>query len=112
MKIRVGHNESDTREELSHVPFDFTDNPSGFVPSLRLVLELDYPNLYAALWGTTGGPFQVRQDVPLQAIVAGKPNEVSDPLLFAKLIQVWTGKSCISTQPKLFEPEIKGFINS
>ena len=46
----------------------------------------------------------MRQDELLQAIVAGKPNEVSDPLLFAKLVQVWTGKGRIPPEPKLFEP--------
>jgi len=102
--IRVGHNEADTREEFTRVPFDFTYNPSRFIPSLRLVMKLDHPNLYPAPWGATDGRLQVRQDVPLQAIVAGKPNEVSDPLLFAKLVQVWTGKGCIPSEPKLLKP--------
>jgi hypothetical protein len=56
------------------------------------------------LGGATDGALQVRQDVPLQAIVDGKPNEVSDPLLFAKLVQVWTGKGRIPPEPKLLEP--------
>jgi len=90
LKIRVCHNESDTRKEFTHVPFDFTDDPSGIIPSLRLVLELDHPDLYAALWRATGGPLQVRRDVPLQTVVAGKADEVSDPFLLAKLVQVWT----------------------
>ncbi len=58
LKIRVCHNESDTRKEFTHVPFDFTDDPSGIIPYLRLVLELDHPDLYAALWRATGGPLQ------------------------------------------------------
>ena len=77
-EIRIGHNKTDTREELTNMPFDLTDNPSGLIPFLRLVMKLDHPNLYAALWRTTGGPLQVRQDVSLQTIVAGKPNEVGD----------------------------------
>ena len=44
------------------------------------------------------------QDEPLQAVVAGKPDEVSDPLLFAKLVQVWDGKRNIPSEPKLSEP--------
>ncbi|MGA2402143.1 MAG: hypothetical protein ABSG91_10595 [Syntrophobacteraceae bacterium] len=32
-KIRVCHNESDTRKEFTHMPFYFTDHPSGFIPS-------------------------------------------------------------------------------
>ena len=59
-KIRVGHNKSDTREEFTHMPFYFTDNPSGLIPALCPVMELDHPHLYAALWGTTDGPLQVR----------------------------------------------------
>jgi hypothetical protein len=43
-------------------------------------------------------------DELLEAAVAGKPNEVSDPLLFAKLVQVWTGKGRIPPEPKLLEP--------
>ena len=39
--------------------------------------------------------------MPLQAIVAGKPDEVSDPLLFAELVQVRTGKGRIPPEPKL-----------
>jgi len=86
------------------MPFDFTDNPSELAPFLRPVLELDHPNLYATLCGTTDGALQVRQDVPLEAAVAGNPNEVGDPLLFAKLVQVWTGKGRIPPEPKLLEP--------
>jgi hypothetical protein len=67
-------------------------------------MKLDQPYLQPALWGTTDGALQVRQDVPLQAVVAGKTDEVSDPLLFAKLEQAWTGKGRIPPQPKLFEP--------
>jgi hypothetical protein len=104
LKMRVGHNKSDTREEFTNVPFDFTDNPSRFIPFLRLVMKLDHPDLYPAPWGATDGMLQVRQDVPPQAIVAGKPNEVNDPLLFAKLVQVWTGKGRIPPQPKLLKP--------
>ena len=61
-KVRVGHNKSDTRKEFTHMPFDLTDNPSGFIPFLRLVMELDHPNLYASLWRATGWSLQVRQD--------------------------------------------------
>jgi hypothetical protein len=46
----------------------------------------------------------VRQDDPLQAVVAGKTDEVSDPLRFAELIEVWTGKCSIPPEPKLLEP--------
>ena len=82
------------------MPFDFTDNPPGLNPFLGLVMKLDHLHLYAALWGTTSGALQVRQDEPLQAIVAGKTDEVSDPLLFAKLVQVWTGKGRIPPAAK------------
>ena len=104
LKIRACHNESDTRKEFTHVPFDFTDDPSGIIPSLRLVLELDHPDLYAALWRATGGPLQVRQDDLLQAVVGRKTDEISDSLLFAKLVEVWTGKGRIPSQPKVLEP--------
>ncbi len=96
LKIRVGHNESDTGEEFTHVPFDFIDNPSGLIPTFSLVMELDHSNLYPALWGTAGGALQVRQDATLEAVVAGKPNKVSDRLLFAKFAEVWTGKCSIA----------------
>ncbi len=75
-KIRVRHNETDTWEEFTHVPFYFTDNPSGLIPFLRLVMKLDRLHLYAALWGSTGGALQVRQDEPLQAVVGRKTDEV------------------------------------
>src|SRR5208283_4650560 len=74
LRIRVGHNETDTREEFTHMPFDFTDNPSGFIPSLRLVMELDHPNLYPALCWTTDRALQMGCDELLEAAVAGKPN--------------------------------------
>jgi hypothetical protein len=45
----------------------------------------------------------VRQDATFEAVVAGNPNEVGDPLLFAKLVQVWTGKGRIPPEPKLPE---------
>ena len=103
-EIRIGHNKTDTREELTNMPFDLTNNPSGLIPTLRLVMELYYPHLYPALWGTTDGALQVRQDATLETVVAGNANEVGDPLLFAELVEVRTRKSCISTEPKLFEP--------
>lgn len=71
---------------------------------LRLVLKLDHPELYAALWRATDGAHQVSRDVSLQAIVAGKANEAGDPLLFARLVQVRTGKGRIPPDPKLLEP--------
>ena len=85
------------------MPFYFTDNPARPIPFRRLVMKLDHPDLYPAPWGATDGMLQVRQDVPPQAIVAGKPNEVNDPLLFAKLVQVWACKGRIPPEPKLPE---------
>jgi hypothetical protein len=104
-EIRVGHNKTDTREEPTNMPFDLTDNPSGLIPFLRLVMKLDHPNLYAALWGTTGGPLQVQSYATLEAAVAGNPNEVGDATAFTKFIQVWPGKGCIPQEPKLLEPK-------
>jgi hypothetical protein len=46
----------------------------------------------------------MRLDELLEAVVAGKPDVVSDPLLFAKLVQVRTGKGRIPPEPKLSEP--------
>jgi hypothetical protein len=43
-------------------------------------------------------------DELLEAAVAGKTNEVGDTKAFTKFIQVWTGKGCIPTEPKLLEP--------
>ncbi len=74
------------------MPFDLTDNSSGLIPTFSLVMELDDPHLYPALWGTADGALQVRQDATLEAVVAGNPNEVGDPLLFAKFAEVWTGQ--------------------
>jgi hypothetical protein len=48
-KIRVTHNETNTSEELTNMPFDFTDNPSGLIPFVGLVMKVDHPDLYAAL---------------------------------------------------------------
>jgi hypothetical protein len=87
------------------MPFYLTDNPPGLIPFLRLVMELDNPYLNATFWRTTYGPLQVRLDKLLEAAVAGKPDEVSDPLLFAKLVEVRTGKSRIPPEPKLPEPD-------
>ncbi len=103
-KVRVGHNKSHTREDITNMPFDFADNPSGLIPFFHLVLKLDHLHLHSVLWGATGGALQVRQDDPLQAIVAGKTDEIGDPLLFAELIQAWTGKCSIAPEPKLLEP--------
>jgi hypothetical protein len=68
------------------MPFYFTDNPSGLILFLRLVMKLYHPYLNATFWRTTGGSSQVRLDELLEVAVAGKPNEVSDQLLFAKLV--------------------------
>ena len=103
-KVRVGHNKSDTREELTNMPFYFTDNPSGSVPFLRLVMKLDHPYLNATLWRTTDGSLQVRLDEPLEAVVGGDANEVGDALLFAEFVQIGTGKGCIPPEPELLEP--------
>ena len=102
--VRVGYNKSDTGEEFPNMPFDLTDNSSGLIPFLGLVQELDHLDLYAALSRATGGALQVRQDDLLQAVVGRKTDEISDSLLFAKLVQVWTGKGRIPTEPKLLEP--------
>ncbi len=103
-KIRVGHNKSDTGEELTNMPFYLTDNPSGVTPALRLVMELDHPNLYPAPWGATGGSLQVGLDVLFEAVVGGDEDEVSDPVLFAVLVEVRTGKCRIAPKPRLLEP--------
>jgi hypothetical protein len=103
-EMRVGHDKSDAGKELAHMPFYLTDNPSGLAPFLRLVIKFDHPYLNAALWRTTCGPVQVRLDELLEVVVAGKPDEVSDPLLFAKLVQVRTGKRSITPEPKALEP--------
>ena len=46
--VRVGYNKSDTGEEFTHMPFYLTDNPSGLVPFLSLVIKLDHLYLNAA----------------------------------------------------------------
>jgi hypothetical protein len=103
-KMRVGHDKSDAGEEFTRMPFYFTDNPSRLIPFLRLVIKFDHPYLNAALWGATCGPVQVRLDELLEAVIAGKTDEVGDPILFAKLVQVRTGKSGITPEPKALEP--------
>jgi hypothetical protein len=85
------------------MPFYLTDNPSGFIPFLRLVMKLDHPYLNATLWRATCGPLGVRLDELLEAVAAGKTDEVSDPLLFAKLLEVRACKGCIPTEPKPLE---------
>ena len=87
-KIRVGHDKSDTGEEFTHVPFDFTDNPSRFIPFLRLVTQLDHPHLHSALWGTAGSASRSVEYATLEAAVTGKPDEAGDAPAFAKLIEV------------------------
>ncbi len=77
------------------MPFGLTDNPTRFILFLRLVTQLDYPHLHSALWGTAGSASRSVQYAAFEVAVAGKPNEVSDPLLFAKLVQVWTSKGRI-----------------
>jgi hypothetical protein len=49
--VRVGHDESDAREEFPDMPFYFADNPSGLIPFLSLVMKLDHFYLNATLWG-------------------------------------------------------------
>jgi hypothetical protein len=46
----------------------------------------------------------VSLDEPFEAAVAGNPDEVGDALPFAKLVEAGSGKSCITPEPKLFEP--------
>jgi hypothetical protein len=86
------------------MPFDLTDNSSGLIPFLGLVLELDHLDLYAALGRATGSASRSVEYAALEAAVAGKPNEVGDALLFTKLAEIGTGKGCIPTEPKLPEP--------
>ena len=92
LEIRVDHNKSDTGEEFTHVPLDFTDNPSRFIPFLRLVTQLDHPSLYPALWGTAGSASRSVEYAALEAAVAGKPDEVGDATVFAELVEPGTGK--------------------
>jgi len=40
----------------------------------------------------------------LDVVVAGKPDEVSDALFFAKLVEIRTCKGYIPTEPKALEP--------
>lgn len=47
---------------------------------------------------------KVSLDEPFEAAVAGNPDEVGDALPFAKLVEAGSGKSCITPEPKLFEP--------
>jgi len=102
--IRVSHNETDTREEFTNMPFYLTNNASGLIPTFSLVMELDDPHLYPALWGTTDGALQVGLDVLFEAAVAGNPNEAGDSTVFAKFVEVRTGKCRIAPEPELFEP--------
>ena len=74
------------------MPFYFTNNASGLIPTFSLVMELDDPHLYPALWGTTDGALQVGLDVLFEAAVAGKPDEVGDATVFAELVEPGTGK--------------------
>ncbi len=57
-KIRVGHNKSVMWGKFTHMPFDLTDNLSGLMPALSLVMELNDAHLYTGLWWTTGGSLQ------------------------------------------------------
>jgi hypothetical protein len=66
-------------------------------------MKLDHPDLYPAPWGATDRTLQVRHDEPLKGGVAGKPDEINDTLLFAKLVQVWACKGRIPPEPKLPE---------
>jgi hypothetical protein len=86
------------------MPLYLTDNPSGFIPFLHLVMEFDHLYLNVTLWRTTCGPLQVRLNKLLEAVVARKPDEVSDPLLFAELVDVWVREGCIPPEPKLLIP--------
>ena len=63
-------------------------------------MKLDYHYLNATLWRTANGAIQVRQDDLLQAVVSWKTDEVSDPLPFAKLVEIRTGKGRIPPEPK------------
>jgi hypothetical protein len=63
LKIRVGLNKSDTRQEFTPVPFDFIDNPSRFIPFLRQGTQFGHPHLHSALWGTVGRPLQIGFDL-------------------------------------------------
>ena len=103
-KNRVGHNETDTREEFTNVPFYFTNYPSGLISALCPVMELDHPHLYPALWGTTGSASRRVEYATLEAAVAGKPDAVGNAAVFAKLIKSGTGKCRIPPKPQLFEP--------
>jgi len=103
-KFRVGHNKSDTWEKFTHMPFDLADNPSGLVPALCPVLDSITLTCMPLSGRTTHGPFHVRSDQPFQATFAGNPNEVSDAMVFAKLIEVGTGKCRVPPEPKLLEP--------
>ena len=86
------------------MPFYFTDDPSGLIPASRPVLEFNRLHLYPACRKTTRRALQMRHDVPLKGAVTRKPNEINDTLLFAELIEIGTGKSCIPAKPKVSGP--------
>ena len=51
----------------------------------------------------------MRCDASFHATVAGKPNEVRDATVFAKLIKTLIGKCRIPPKPKLLEPQAVAF---
>jgi hypothetical protein len=86
------------------MPLDLADYPSRLIPTFRLVMKFNHLHLYLACGRTTDRPFQVRSDESFHATVAGNPNEVSDATVFAKLIEVGTGKCRIPRAPEFLEP--------
>lgn len=65
LHLRVGHNQTNSKEEFTHMPFNFANNPSGYTPFLYLVVKLDHLNLCAALSKTIGGSLRGLINEPL-----------------------------------------------
>ena len=75
-KLGIGHDKPDPWEEFSVVPLDFGNHPALSIPSLRLVPEINQPDLNSTLGRSPHRMSQILVDESVQHRIGRKPDEV------------------------------------
>ena len=102
-KPGIGHDEIVPGKQFIKMPFDFGDHPPGLVPAFRLVLQVNILGLYPVLWWTTDRSSEVWLDHPCKHRIVPQPDEIGNPLVFAKNIDVRVRESRIAPKPEKLE---------
>src|SRR6266851_3289600 len=95
--LQVGHDEPQSREQLSRMKLYFRDHPSRRLPTGRLIEKAFVPHDGFV----TGPSYRARQyflDVSQQAAVRGKPNRMFHSPFFQRFVDLRFGKRGIGSK--------------